>query len=657
MKLNKITLLTGLSILASSQAYSHGYVESPAARAYLCKTGQNINCGGIMYEPQSLEAGDRLFNNGQLDNKMGSVGRDDSIALDEQQESRWTKTVVASGQPLNIKWYFTANHSSRHFKFYITKQNWNPNELLTRDSFEDQPLNCYDPQPFWKPDEQPNKEGLTFTCTMPERTGYQVIMAEWDVADTEASFYNLIDVYFTNEHAAGTIILPEGDIEASTGIPTYDPNKEYPNKGTEVVYEGKVYKSQWWVNPGENPPGQNNVWVYVRDYEEESPVNPNDKYPIEVTRFNLNPSKVKEGDIINLELAKASDNTLEKIKLLDVPANMSPENLLKTLAEKVNELSSQQLNDALIAGEKNAEGAVIPSTTALYIYQTADKPYNHVGFEHDIADQNLVNELHLMDFNNAYTLDSSGNLNINAKIMSHSSEEVDVTVTLQDKDGNQVYRKDDIKIAPTDTYDLNMKVENLSAGDYELIIYSQLPGAQAWQEDLDITVNEYSETTGEDISKYPEYKANTVYNSGDIVSNNGELYQCKTNVAAWCSGAAWAYAPGTGSAWQQAWNLYEATSNETNENPSDNTHLVNVDIEAKTPYYQVNSNNTVTARTWYSNIGSIDLDKNQITIVPWDKVANNDSSDYVKCPKPNGNQTSILYLVEGDLNNVTCRIK
>ena len=115
--------------------------------------------------------------------------------------------------------------------------------------------------------------------------------------------------------------------------------------------------------------------------------------------------------------------------------------------------------------------------------------------------------------------------------MSHISEEVDVTVTLQDKDGNQVYRKDDIKIAPMDTYDLNMKVENLSAGDYELIIYSQLPGAQAWQEDLDITVNEYSETTGEDISKYPEYKANTVYNSGDIVSKNGELYQCKTNVA------------------------------------------------------------------------------------------------------------------------------
>lgn len=40
MKLNKITLATGLILLASTQAYSHGYVESPASRALLCKEGK-----------------------------------------------------------------------------------------------------------------------------------------------------------------------------------------------------------------------------------------------------------------------------------------------------------------------------------------------------------------------------------------------------------------------------------------------------------------------------------------------------------------------------------------------------------------------------------------------------------------------------------------
>ncbi|ASG67643.1 hypothetical protein fh0823_03280 [Francisella halioticida] len=263
-----------------------------------------------------------------------------------------------------------------------------------------------------------------------------------------------------------------------------------------------------------------------------------------------------------------------------------------------------------------------------------------------------------MNFNNAYTLDSSGNLNISAKIMSHSSEIVKVSVTLQDKDGNKVYRQDNIEIAPMDTYNLKMQVEDLSAGDYNLIISSQLPRAQAWQENLDVTINEYNGETGEDISKYPEYKEKSVYNSGDVVKNNGQLYECKTGVAAWCSGASWAYAPGVGSAWEQAWSTYETIHEEHNHGDNNNsTNLANVDIEAKTPYYQVNSDNTVTARTWYSNIGTIDLNKNQITIVPWDKVSNNNSSEYVKCPKPNGDQTNILYLVEGDLNNVTCKIK
>ncbi|BCD90192.1 hypothetical protein fh0823_03310 [Francisella halioticida] len=103
MKLNKITLLTGLALLASSQAYSHGYVENPSSRGYFCNTGQNTNCGNIQYEPQSIEAADGLFNNGGLDNQMGSAGITIASALNEQEQSRWAKTIVSSGQPLNIK--------------------------------------------------------------------------------------------------------------------------------------------------------------------------------------------------------------------------------------------------------------------------------------------------------------------------------------------------------------------------------------------------------------------------------------------------------------------------------------------------------------------------------------------------------------------------
>lgn len=46
-----------------------------------------------------------------------------------------------------------------------------------------------------------------------------------------------------------------------------------------------------------------------------------------------------------------------------------------------------------------------------------------------------------MDFKDQYNISSDGKLYINAKIMSHSSATANVTVVLQDQNGNQVYRK------------------------------------------------------------------------------------------------------------------------------------------------------------------------------------------------------------------------
>ncbi|CAM3811092.1 glycoside hydrolase family 19 protein [Parendozoicomonas haliclonae] len=58
---------------------------------------------------------------------------------------------------------------------------------------------------------------------------------------------------------------------------------------------------------------------------------------------------------------------------------------------------------------------------------------------------------------------------------------------------------------------------------------------------------------------FPAYKEGTKYNSGDVVLADGKLYRCKEGVAAWCSGAGWAYAPGSGTAWDMAWELSDGT--------------------------------------------------------------------------------------------------
>ena len=54
MKLSKIALAVTTLTVASS-ALAHGYIESPASRAYMCKLGQNTDCGSVQYEPQSVD--------------------------------------------------------------------------------------------------------------------------------------------------------------------------------------------------------------------------------------------------------------------------------------------------------------------------------------------------------------------------------------------------------------------------------------------------------------------------------------------------------------------------------------------------------------------------------------------------------------------------
>ncbi len=72
-----------------------------------------------------------------------------------------------------------------------------------------------------------------------------------------------------------------------------------------------------------------------------------------------------------------------------------------------------------------------------------------------------------------------------------------------------------------------------------------------------------------------QYVEGTSYADGDIVYNEGANYRC--TLSAWCSGPAWAYAPGTGTAWEQAWEFVseadspEADGGDTGGETSGNT--------------------------------------------------------------------------------------
>lgn len=209
MKIDKLALALA-TLIASGAAWSHGYVMDPPTRAYQCNLEKNTNCGIIQYEPQSTEATKGfparqvilngitmpVVRDGQIASAEHSPNGKSNGELDEQSSSRWVKNPIKPGYN-TFKWKFTANHPATKFEYFITKNDWNPEKPLTRDSFESTPF-C-------------NVDGggimvngtATHECEVPAHNGYQIILGVWTVADTTNAFYSVIDVDFGGDNKPG----------------------------------------------------------------------------------------------------------------------------------------------------------------------------------------------------------------------------------------------------------------------------------------------------------------------------------------------------------------------------------------------------------------------------------------------------------------------
>ncbi|HDR8117909.1 TPA: lytic polysaccharide monooxygenase [Bacillus cereus] len=191
--------MTAITMTPQS-AYAHGFVEKPSSRAALCSQNYgalNLNCGNVMYEPQSLEAPKGFPDGGPIDGKIASAGGLFGGTLDQQTTNRWFKNTIKGGEN-TFTWKYTAAHSTSKWHYYITKKGWDPNKPLIRAELE--PIGTV------KHDGSAASNNLTHTINVPtDRNGYHVILAVWDVADTSNAFYNVIDVNLVNNETPDTV--------------------------------------------------------------------------------------------------------------------------------------------------------------------------------------------------------------------------------------------------------------------------------------------------------------------------------------------------------------------------------------------------------------------------------------------------------------------
>jgi predicted carbohydrate-binding protein with CBM5 and CBM33 domain len=203
MKFNKLAFAI-TTLLVSGAAWSHGYLMDPPSRALLCNhiknndrsypiEQMNTGCGSIQYEPQSMEANKGYPTLGPVDGRIGSAQWKDGYEMDAQSATRWNKTPMSAG-PHQFTWKFTAPHNTTKYEYFITKNDWNPNQVLSRASFEGKPFCTVS-----RGGERPGQTD-SHTCDVPDRQGDQIILAIWTVDDTSNAFYNTADVEFSGNN-------------------------------------------------------------------------------------------------------------------------------------------------------------------------------------------------------------------------------------------------------------------------------------------------------------------------------------------------------------------------------------------------------------------------------------------------------------------------
>nr|WP_310640657.1 lytic polysaccharide monooxygenase [Burkholderia cenocepacia] len=194
----------------------HGRVFSPESRAqFLVDQGKlkeseanELEGGKLFPETGSgltdpVAPDDVANRTPPADGLIASGGHTDAARAQlNEVRSDWQKHAVASGQNFAITWRYSAPHKTRRWTYWITKPDWDPTKPLGRDQFDlEKPLfsavNEY--RPYWGPESEEElkpKGDTRHDIPLPVREGYHVLLAAWDVADTAAAFYQVIDLDF-----------------------------------------------------------------------------------------------------------------------------------------------------------------------------------------------------------------------------------------------------------------------------------------------------------------------------------------------------------------------------------------------------------------------------------------------------------------------------
>lgn len=184
-------------LLGPTPAGAHGYTDDPPSRGRFCQLGEVRDCGDITYEPQSTEGPKGFPGAGPADGQLCSAGIERFAEVDAPftpDGDPWPVTPISHDEPFTFRWTLTAPHATTDWRYYFTKSNYTRNDHpLTRAD-----LDLAHPLIFDGNGQVPGKDvsHRVDVDRLPDLVGRHMMLAVWNIADTQNAFYSCADVYF-----------------------------------------------------------------------------------------------------------------------------------------------------------------------------------------------------------------------------------------------------------------------------------------------------------------------------------------------------------------------------------------------------------------------------------------------------------------------------
>lgn len=215
------------TVLFVSRVLAHGTMETPVSRVYNCylegpERPQSSACqaavrfGGTQafYDWNGVNQGNANDRHREIipDGRLCSAGKELFKGLDLARND-WPSTTIMPRQDGTLEFVFraTAPHATRYFRFYVTRDGYDPTQALKWSDLED--------SPFCTISNVTLQNGrYKMNCTLPQdKTGQHIIYSIWQRSDSAEAFYTCMDVDFSGTAPTGWTLL--GQLRSQQDLP------------------------------------------------------------------------------------------------------------------------------------------------------------------------------------------------------------------------------------------------------------------------------------------------------------------------------------------------------------------------------------------------------------------------------------------------------